>query len=203
VLTVLDIGIGNIGSVQNALRFLGFEFRIATTSAELSDASKIIFPGVGNFFTASKTLHATGMVNAIRSKVLDDKTPILGVCLGMQLLADVGYEGGQSKGLGLIEGEVVPIELEDKALTIPHMGWNTVSGNSSALFDGIGDGECYYFVHSYEVKLKDQSVCVGYTDHGRGIVATFSKDQIHGAQFHPEKSQKAGLKLLRNFVELC
>lgn len=203
MLTVLDIGIGNIGSVSNVLKHLGIDFKLAKTPTDLDDATKIIFPGVGNFFEASKTLHSENFIEKIKIKVIDEKTPFLGICLGMQLMLEDGLEGGESRGLGLIPGKVVPIQLEDQTLNIPHMGWNSVKTDKSMIYNDIPEDECFYFVHSFECEIPDESVKIGYTNHGKDIVASFSKDHIYGVQFHPEKSQGIGLKLLRNFVELC
>lgn len=203
MLKVLDIGIGNIGSVSNVLNHLGVTFEIAKTPQDLENATKIIFPGVGSYSEGAKTLNSEGFTEIIQEKVLNQKVPILGICLGMQLLTSKGFEGGETPGLNLIDGEVIEIILDNKDLHIPHMGWNSTKGDTSKVFDNIEDGECFYFVHSYECKINDPAVKVGYTNHGRDIVSSFNKDNVYGVQFHPEKSQEKGLQLLKNFIELC
>jgi imidazole glycerol-phosphate synthase subunit HisH len=202
MIAVIDIGIGNVGSITNALRCLKYSYSIVNDAEKLALCDKIIFPGVGSFRSGSEKLFSTGMVETIVARVRSG-VPILGICLGMQLLSGRGFENGYSKGLGLIDAEVVKIELGNKNYRIPHMGWNDVKGGDANLFNEIKDGSCFYFVHSYECKIFDKDVNIGYTNYGRDIIASFSKKNVYGVQFHPEKSQIVGLHLLRNFINLC
>ncbi len=160
MLSVLDIGISNIGSVTNALKHLGYKFNIASSAEEIENAEKIIFPGVGSYNVASKILHEKQLIPVIRKKVLENKTPILGICLGMQLLTTEGNEGGSSAGLNLISGRINKIQIEDPSFIIPHMGWNHLLENESILFKDIHPEECYYFVHSFEALIQDKDAKV-------------------------------------------
>jgi glutamine amidotransferase len=203
MIAVIDIGTGNIGSVLNALSYLKTPYKIVRTPEDLTnEIKKIIFPGVGTYSTASQILYKTKLAEKIQT-IVTEGIPILGICLGMQLLTTKGFEGGESKGLNLIEGEVRKINLNDPDLYIPHMGWNDISSISSPLLSGIPLGACFYFVHSYECIITDSGTQVSYTNHGKNIVACISKNHIHGVQFHPEKSQQVGLRVLRNFIEIC
>ena len=198
MITVIDIGIGNISSVGNALRHLGVPFRMTGTAQGILDAEKLLFPGVGNFAEAARRMESLAMDTALRKRVLEDKIPILGICLGMQLFADYGEEGGGSRGLGLIRGKVTMLRSGEKALPLPHIGWNEVQYDHFALFHPIKPGTCYYFVHSYAM-IVEESMAVAVSEYGFPFVAAIQKDNIVGVQFHPEKSQKAGLNLLNNF----
>lgn len=201
-ISVLDIGLGNIGSITKALKHTGFEYQICRTPEDVVNAKKIIFPGVGNFSEASVVLKNSGLRDAIRHAVLIEKVPFLGICLGMQLIATRGFEGEASCGLDLISAEVSKIP-KHKGAKIPHVGWNDISHDQCGLFSGIPDNADFYFVHSYRMELNDSEVSCFHVDHGSKIVAYVEKGNIYGAQFHPEKSQDFGLKFLRNFCALC
>jgi len=201
VITVIDIDLGNISSVGNALRHLGIPYAVSGDPDAVVSADQLILPGVGNFSEAMKRLEGIGMADVIRRRVLQDGVPILGICLGMQLLAARGEEGGHSRGLGLIEGTVSLLPLEDSALPLPHVGWNEVHYDDNfTLFDSIPDGACFYFVHSYAM-VPAEPVEKAYSDYGVQFVAAVRKNGIVGVQFHPEKSQIVGLALLRNFFK--
>jgi len=187
MIIIIDIGLGNVGSVANALKFLGCRYRFVQDFHQLQESirnggDKIIFPGVGNYAVASKKLVDTGLMVGIND-IVKTGIPILGICLGMQLLVSIGTEGGKTRGLGLVDGKVIKIDIKDKKLNIPHMGWNEVAGDKSILFDKIGDGKCFYFVHSYECVL-NENINVGYTDYSRNIVASFAKNNIYGTQYN-------------------
>jgi imidazole glycerol-phosphate synthase subunit HisH len=202
MISVLDIGIGNINSVQKALNYIGAKHVVITDENGLKNAEKILFPGVGNFGAASQKLHSTEMASVIRSEVLENKTPFLGICLGMQLLARSSNESGYHKGLGLVDAEVIKIP-ESESTRIPHMGWNDVWHDSSGLFEKIESGSDFYFVHSFYMDIKDDRAKYFTTTHGVKVTAYVEKDNIYGAQFHPEKSQEKGIQFLKNFDDLC
>lgn len=202
MIALIDIGIGNINSVAKALKRLRIDYKIVSNPIGMVNYSKIIFPGVGSFSEASQKLEQSGLKKMIRDAVVQDKKPFLGICLGMQLIAKSSEEGGESLGLELIDAEVIRIPRNDK-IKIPHVGWNNVEHDGRGLFRGIVENTDFYFVHSYRMVLQDDSATRFYTDYGQKIVAFIEKDNIYGAQFHPEKSQIEGLKLIRNFSDLC
>lgn len=207
MLKIVDLEVGNIGSVIKVIKHLGIEFELITSPEQLQGATKIILPGVGSFSAASKRMHDSGFAEALHKSVLEYKVPVLGICVGMQLLASSGEEGSEdsyAKGLGYIDACVQRIDNKNDSLIIPHMGWNEINTESLAIFEGIENNSCFYFVHSYAMKLKsDTEYNVAYTNYGEPIVAYVNKGHIHGAQFHPEKSQDVGIRFIRNFIELC
>ena len=194
---IIDLKISNIASVSKALKFLKIPHKIGTTPEELEDANKLILPGVGNFAVASKKLHGSGMGDFIEQKVEAEKTPILGICLGMQLLASKGMEGGESPGLGLIKGRVEALP-NISPFRLPHMGWNNTKLHDSKLFAGVAQDSDFYFVHSYHLVAEEEVGC-SYSNHGHSFIAAIEKGCVYGTQFHPEKSQSVGLKILENF----
>ena len=204
---LIDYGSGNLASAAKALARAaadGTGMEIVTTSDPeiVRGAERIVLPGVGAFADCMKGLSAVpGMVEVLREKVLQDGAPFLGICVGMQLLATVGREFGNHAGLGWIAGEVVKIAPDDAGLKIPHMGWNQLKiGRRHALLDGIEDGAHAYFVHSYQLKPALAEDLIATTDYGGALTAVIGNDNIAGTQFHPEKSQAMGLKLLGNFL---
>ena len=204
MLKIIDLDIGNIGSVIKAIKHIGVDFELITSPNQLAGASRIILPGVGSFLAASKKMHGEGFSRALNETVLNQKIPLLGICVGMQLLAKTGEEMGHSEGLGYIDAQVVRINSFDRKLLIPHMGWNDIDTRDLPIFGNIKKDSCFYFVHSYAMKISDTSgLKVAYTDYGEKVVAYVNKGNIHGVQFHPEKSQRVGLQFLRNFIELC
>ena len=204
MLKIVDLQVGNIGSVIKAVKHLGANYELITKPEQLDGATKIILPGVGSFTTASEKLFNSGFVEALNQQILTLKVPVLGICVGMQLLANNGVEGGGAKGLGYIDATVERINSFDGDLIIPHMGWNDVNTKELALFNGIENNSCFYFVHSYAMKITNlQGLDIAFTDYGEDVVAYVRRDNIHGAQFHPEKSQSVGLQFLRNFIESC
>ena len=204
MLKIVDLQVGNIGSVTKAVKHLGIDYELITKPEQLIGASKILLPGVGSFATASSRLHASGFIKSLDEQILGLNIPVLGICVGMQLLADFGLEGGKSNGLGYISATVEKVNSFDGSLNVPHMGWNDVNSNSCELFDGIPNNSCFYFVHSYAMKIiDDEGLDIAFTDYGENVVAYVRKGNVHGAQFHPEKSQSVGLKFLRNFIQSC
>lgn len=189
----------NVASVQKALKKLKANVVISQNLAEVATAEKIILPGVGAFGEGMDSLRKLGLVDVLNDKVIKQHTPFLGICLGMQMLAEVGLEFGEHKGLGWIAGKTV--KLESPGLRLPHVGWNNISiVKDSPLLVNLPD-ENFYFVHSYCLSPEDQSVVAATCDYGQTFVASVQKDHIFGTQFHPEKSQSSGLQVLKNFLD--
>lgn len=196
MIAIIDYGAGNIFSVKNALDYLGLESRLISDKESVISADAVILPGVGAFPAAMKKLEATGLVETIKNEA--SKKPFLGICLGMQLIFEKGYEFGEYDGLGLIKGDVRKMEAPE--LIIPHMGWNKLEKlNDCRLMDGIGDNEYVYFVHSYKAHCEDKNISA-YCEYGGRVPALVHDGKfVYGAQFHPEKSGETGLKILKNF----
>ena len=205
MLVVINSGTGNLRSVMNALDFIGVSACVADTPETLNLATKIILPGVGGFPTVMGNLLAAGWVPPIKEKILGDCVPILGICVGMQILCDVGTESRIQEGLGFIPGKVSHLSVDRPAASnvkIPHVGFNTVTlDTSSALNAGLGGAADFYFTHSYHMTCNDPKNIVGTCDHGGEFVASVQNEHICGVQFHPEKSQSNGLKIIQNFIE--
>lgn len=198
MIAIVDYGVGNLKSVYKALEKLGFEAKITSKKEEINQSRGIILPGVGAFKDAMDHLIESGLINCLKKNV-DMGKPILGICLGMQLLYEKSYEDGEWTGLGLLKGEVVRF---DNTLKVPHMGWNQlILGVDDPISKDI-DNEYVYFVHSYYIKPKIREEVVFWTDYGVEVPAVVRKDNILGMQFHPEKSGETGMKLLKNFGEL-
>ena len=205
VTALIDYGSGNLASAAKALaRAANGKSEIVTTADPqvVKDAERIVLPGVGAFADCMKGLTSVpGMVEALREKVLKDGAPFLGICVGMQLLATVGVEFGRHAGLGWIAGEVVKIAPSDPNLKIPHMGWNELKLlTKHPLLKGIETGAHAYFVHSYHLRPALPEDLIATTDYGETLTAIVGNENIAGTQFHPEKSQATGLKLLENFI---
>lgn len=197
---IIDYGMGNLQSVRNALERLGCEVLISSSPEILAGADALILPGVGAFGEAMNNLEQRNLVGYLRRAVLEEGKPLLGICLGMQLLADSSEERGNFQGLSLIPGKVREIPVTG-GLRLPHIGWNGVSiRKRDPLFREVHEGGAFYFVHSYRFEC-DPSYIAGVTDYGTDITAAVQKDRIFGVQFHPERSQHKGLRLLRNFVD--
>lgn len=199
---IIDYGLGNIGSVQNALASLEARSIFTNKFEELESADRLILPGVGAFRDGIRNLEHGGLIESLTHLVTVQKKPILGICLGMQLFAQKSYEGGEFAGLGWINAEVRKIQTISKEIKVPHVGWNeTVTAKDNPITGKKGAKQCYYFVHSYAMYSQDTSCVLATCDHAGPFVAAVQKDNIYGVQFHPEKSQKAGLSLLRNFLQ--
>ncbi len=202
VVALVDYGAGNLHSVHNALKAAGAKVTVTADANTVRAADRIVLPGVGSFKSCATGLRALpGMVDALAERVHVGGAPFLGICVGMQLLADRGLEFGTHKGLGWISGEVRLIAPTDRAIKVPHMGWNDVALLPHARGHHVlEDGEAY-FLHSYHFAAENPSDIAAMTDHGEGLVAAVAKDNVLGVQFHPEKSQKFGLALLERFLE--
>ena len=204
---LIDYGSGNLASAAKALARAAADTRheivVTADPAQVKAAERVVLPGVGAFADCMRGLSAVpGMVPVLREKVLKDGAPFLGICVGMQLLATVGKEFGEHLGLGWIAGEVVKITPSDPSLKIPHMGWNELKiVQKHKLLDGIESGAHAYFVHSYQFVPALPDDLVATTDYGGTLNAMIGNENIAGTQFHPEKSQAAGLKLLSNFLK--
>lgn len=201
MIIIVDLNIGNIRSLEKALDYIGAPYMTSKIASDFDKASGIIIPGVGSFSEAVKCLDESGLRNEILKFSLEKRKPILGICVGMQLLATLGSEGGESKGLGLIKATVEKIDNKGQLL-IPHMGWNSVKHGNLSLFNKVEELSDFYFVHSYSMRLQE-NIKVATAPYGDEIIAYVNKENIHGAQFHPEKSQSDGLMFLKNFVSLC
>ncbi len=200
---VIDYGMGNLRSVANALRAVGAEPLISDHPASLKEVGRVILPGVGAFGDGMRNLTDRGWREALEASVRRGGMPYLGLCLGMQLVAARGTEHGDHEGLGWIPGTVERLP-EDNAFRVPHIGWNAVQFRAdSRLFRELGESPTFYFVHSYALVPQDPNVVAGRCEHGPPFVAAIEHENIFGTQFHPEKSQKTGLAVLKSFVTLA
>ena len=188
---------GNVASVQKALHFLKIDSKVTCNYEDVNNSKYIILPGVGSFRQAMENLEKRKLVSFLKEKVAEGK-PFLGICLGMQLLAERGYEDGVTQGLGFIEGDVIIIPETD--LPIPHIGWNDITVKIPQYFDNLKDNN-FYFVHSYFFNAKDINDISATVKYGNDLVAVVQKNNILGTQFHPEKSQTSGLQVLKNFID--
>lgn len=207
MITIVDYQMGNLRSVQKGIEHVGFEARVSSDPKEIATADKLILPGVGGFGEAIDEIRRRDLEQPILD-FLQTGRPFLGICLGLQLLFEYGYEGGKQKGLGVLAGDVVRFDI-DPTLKVPHMGWNTVTvpeqfagGDSSRLLTGVPSQSHFYFVHSYFVRPADTSIVALEADYGGPFCAMVEKGNLFATQFHPEKSQHDGLRLLANFASL-
>ena len=195
---------GNIGSIQNMLKYLGVDSIVTSDKKEIVNADKLILPGVGHFKSAMDNINKLGIKEILSYKVLEEKKPILGICLGMQLMCSFSEEGGV-KGLSYIDSLVKKFNfLDENELKVPHMGWNKVKliNNQSQIFKESLEGSKFYFVHSYYVKCNDGSNVLTKTDYGLNFDSSFENENIFGVQFHPEKSHRYGINLFNNFLKI-
>ena len=201
--TIIDYGVGNLGSILNMFKKIGVEAKLTQSINDVIDAKKLLLPGVGSFDYGMKMLNDTGYVEAINQKVLTEKISILGICLGMQLMTKRSDEGSLN-GLGWFDAETVKFDLDTTIFKVPHMGWNEVKVEKpNKLFEDMYDEPRFYFVHSYHIKCNKKEDVLLTTKYGYDFVCGIRKDNIYGAQFHPEKSHKYGMKLLKNFADNC
>jgi len=203
MIAIIDYGVGNLFSLKSSFAAIGIEAVVTNDKDVIEKADKIILPGVGAFEDAIKKLKDSGMADVVISEAKKGK-PMMGICLGMQLLFDKSYEYGEFEGLGLIRGEIRPIsDVIDKNLKIPHIGWNALSfkGEKSPIFKYLKEGDHVYFVHSFYGANCDEST-IATTEYSAELTAAVAKDNVYGCQFHPEKSGDVGLSILKAFCEL-
>jgi glutamine amidotransferase len=200
---IIDYGMGNLHSVKKKLQRIGLTAEISNNPVVIAQATKLILPGVGHFSKAIHNLKALHLFDALNEAVLVRKTPILGICLGLQLMAKHSEEGDDD-GFGWFDAEVVHFNIQDQLKhKVPHMGWNNVNAmKQSALFDGIPESQEFYFVHSYHIKSNKKEDVLATTEYEYSFVSALEKDNIFGVQFHPEKSHDVGEKMLSNFLKL-
>ena len=202
MIAIIDYGVGNLFSLTSSFKYVGADVCVTSDPEKIKKADKIILPGVGAFGDAIKKLKDTGLDKIVIEEANNGK-PLMGICLGLQLLFEKSYEDGEHNGLGLLEGSVVPMEnYIDKSLKIPHIGWNALSiKKESPLFKYLKNGDHVYFVHSYFAKDCDESL-LATTEYGKELTAAVAYKNVYGCQFHPEKSGDIGLKILKAFCEL-
>jgi len=203
MITIIDYGMGNLRSVQKAFELFCPKVEVTSSAKDIAAADKVVLPGVGAFSKAMEELQKKGLAGAIRDSIKIGK-PFLGICLGIQLLFSESEEAGRVKGLGILKGKVKRFK-DTTGLKIPHMGWNRIATGKqqgARILDGVPDGSYMYFVHSYYVEPEDKDVVLCETGYGDNFTSAIQKDNICAFQFHPEKSQKIGLNIIKNFADL-
>ena len=196
---IIDYGVGNLRSVEKAFAAVGVEAAVTGDKQKLLTAERLVLPGVGAFGTCMSEFERHGLIDLVLARV-EEGTPLLGVCVGMQMLFEESTEFGKTKGLGLLKGQV---KRFDDSLVVPHVGWNQVGKTSpSPILDEVNDNSFFYFVHSYYCEPGEKDTIIGETEYGVTFGSVVAKNNIYGVQFHPEKSQNAGLRLLKNFADL-
>lgn len=203
MIVVIDYGMGNLRSILKAYERLGIEAKYSSRIEDIMQAKKLVLPGVGHFAGGMSQLRKMGFIEVLHKKVVAEKTPILGICLGMQLFT-ARSEEGDVEGLGWIDAQTIKFKQEKKqSIKIPHVGWNSIIVEKDCpIFHEVDTKELFYFVHSYHVKCKDAANVISKTEYGVAFVSSVQKDNILGVQFHPEKSHKNGLQILKNFSDL-
>lgn len=202
MIVIIDYGMGNLGSVLKSFKKVCDNVIISSSKEEVERAKKLVLPGVGHFSKGMKNLKDLDLLDLLYERVVINRVPILGICLGMQLFSKFSYEG-KVEGLGWLDAEVVRFNVEDKLrFKVPHMGWNSIKiEKENILLDGILQSELFYFVHTYHIKCFDNKDILANTNYSYGFTSVIQKDNIYGTQFHPEKSHGKGLKIIKNFVQ--
>ena len=205
--TIVDYNSGNISSVINSFKVVAknkVNIEVTSDLKKIKSSDKIVLPGQGSFKSCVDALNnINGLVDALNEFAINSKKPLLGICVGLQMFADIGYEETETKGLGWIEGKVSKIDNQNGKYKLPHIGWNQINiVKNSKIFKDIENNSHMYFVHSYEFIPEDEDVISATTDYSSNIVCAVEKENIFGTQFHPEKSDKIGLKIIQNFIEL-
>ncbi len=198
---ILDYGSGNVKSVENLVKFLGFDAKISNKEADILEASHLIMPGVGSFEYSMIKIKEKIPISILENEVLINKKKFMGICVGMQVLVNYGYENGKFEGLGWVNGTVKKLEVND--LSLPHIGWNNCEIlKDDKIFSNLNDIRDFYFLHSYAVSVENDNHIIATSKYGNNFCSVLKKDNIYGIQFHPEKSQKAGMILIKNFLNL-
>lgn len=202
-IVIIDYGMGNIGSICNMFKYLGTPVIVSSNTHIIETADKLVLPGVGHFDKAMQNINSLGIFDLIRNKALIKKIPILGICLGMQIMCKSSEEG-ILPGLSLVKAEVKKFKFDDEVrLKIPHMGWNNIEiKKQSGILYNLDNNSRFYFVHSYYVSCENKNEILTLTNYGGNFVSSFQSDNIIGVQFHPEKSHKFGMSIFRNFIEI-
>ena len=203
MITIIDYGMGNLGSIVNTLRRIGVSGKVTSDSNDVRTADKIILPGVGSFNKGMENLKSAGLVPALEEQVLENDVPILGICLGMQLFSDRSEEG-DARGLGWIKADTVRFHFESNGsrLKIPHMGWNSVISTEDPLLANVTPDDRFYFVHSYHIAQIEEELVIGTTLYGYEFPSVIRQGTIYGIQCHPERSHSSGIRVLKNFMDL-
>lgn len=203
MICIIDYGMGNLRSVQKGFERVGHRAVVSGDPADMAAAEKVVLPGVGAFEDAMTELRQRKLIEPLLQAVDAQKKPFLGICLGLQLLFERSFENGAHRGLGLLAGEVVRFQLPPD-YSVPHMGWNQISiPRRPPILEGVDEGTYFYFVHSYYVVPKDRRAIAAETDYGGDFCSMIWRDNLYATQFHPEKSQSDGLRILKNFAELA
>lgn len=198
---ILDYGSGNVKSVENLIKYLDFDLIISNEERDIIECTHLILPGVGSFEFAMMKINEKIPISTLKNEVLFKEKNFMGICVGMQVLAQFGYENGKFEGLGWIEGNVKKMQTQD--LSLPHIGWNNCElFKEDHIFKDLNDIRDFYFLHSYAVELKNKNEILATTSYGTNFCSILKKKNIYGIQFHPEKSQKAGMILIKNFLNL-
>ncbi len=201
MIAIIDYNMGNVRSVAKAFKKLNADFIISNSPQDIKKATHLVLPGVGAFGDGMANLKKLKLIELLEEEALKKKKPFLGICIGMQLLASKGEEHGQHYGLGWIKGTVRRFVVDEKRYKVPHIGWNNITiRTQKPLFSDIPDASDFYFVHSFHLVPEDQRVIAATCDYGETFVAAIKKDNIFGVQFHPEKSQTYGIKVIENFI---
>lgn len=202
MITIIDYGMGNLGSIQNMFKRIKVESEITADISRISEAKKILLPGVGAFDAAMQHITEGGLKEVLDKKALEEKIPVMGICLGMQLLTQSSEEG-KLPGLGWVDAKTFKFKLSDASLKVPHMGWNLVyKKNESSLLQYLPEESRFYFVHSFYVQCNNATDVLTTTNYGIDFHSIIQHENIYGAQFHPEKSHKFGMKFLENFAQI-
>ena len=203
MLVIIDYGMGNLGSVVNALRRVDVFAKVSSSPDEIRTADRVILPGIGSFDRGMMNLRKLNLIKPLEEQAIDNKVPILGICLGMQLFSERSEEG-YLEGLGWIESSTQIFRFGQRMdqLKVPHMGWNAIRSDDQALLSGVSEDDRFYFVHSYHIKDIQDEFVIGTTSYGYEFPSVIRKDNIMGIQCHPERSHRSGLRILRNFMDL-
>jgi glutamine amidotransferase len=195
---IVDYGMGNVASVKKALDIIGIDNVISNHIDDFDNSQFVFLPGVGSFRQGMENLNKLGLVTILNDQIINRKKPFFGICLGMQLIAQIGTEHGETSGLGWIKGKIS--QLVEENLRVPHLGWNNISSDENSLINEFHNRD-FYFIHSYHFEVSDKKNIAAYVNYGHDYVAAVNQENIFATQFHPEKSQDEGIKLLKKFID--